>query len=1015
MIHRNQTNVPITHRVERTTMNGSSDKLLHEPHRHRVVDSMSVGSDQPLDLSRPLDLSKKSSKPVPPAAPQHFVSNGTPRHFQPGVQPINLHNNISGVNGANVPPLRSTKYPLQRGLAYVQPRKGSLSRNGGIPSEARISDPPANKSSPQQVVGAGQQLMMNYAAMQQRVRTEAGNIAALQAQATNAAQEAVKQAMARHAAASAAAARAKKEMPTAGMPPGVVIQRSHNPNSMFDAHRKRLNTGRMASVKPVQRKLTPSDIRELAMERQLAQLSAMHSEQDLLRAYRQMMSSPKASSAAFAKQTHIRPQTDNSSKTSATHKPSLQKPSLQKPSLQKPLPGATDERTGRGYEAKHTHYSPQQQRIIDSHIAASKQNGFAAQVRAREQAMVKQQQELITRQQRQLIKEVNNNRRLQEFAKNERDRKSMVAEFNNKHLTSRVKMLEEEALARKHVGQAAIPALPSTDYLEAMAAYNAARTGQSQKRTIRSVSHTMSPPPTHGLSSPQCIKKPSPPVPPEVRSAVHNSSPHAEVITASKVYPPIKRPSSSPHEEAVPRKIRSASSDTRSKNMFVNAIAEVQRNVVAQQMLYNTYKGMTNKKLSSVPVRERLLIARMSDRDRHDLMVAQMMEEQAMRSLKSNSRTGNKSVLSNIASSTEDETLHAARKAHLNQTKSMDKPTSNHNVPSSSQNRLPKSVISPGPRENEETTADFLAQPNLMKQRIETAGQPPMKRTSRLPSYDDAIAAQRSLSSGETNEKVTPDMMSSVARQLVTSSKDWFKSYFSREIELQGNDIPQQGKAENRIMTGDGHSLSKDTSTGKQVATSPVIESARQPKTEQKTLKESSEHDKETNSLPGSEVRKSSPTLPPTPPILDALGLGGRIPPGENSQKDPVVKSAIDVKRSFGKPFSDFYLTQSLGQSEVTSISPKPKPTRKVKTLSPEKPVEDLEKSIKVAEEQQKNSDAPTEASKGSEGSHEVNDLMQADTASLGSKERALQVCSLQLCISVINFDCPYIMFLQVR
>ena len=77
-----------------------------------------------------------------------------------------------------------------------------------------------------------------------------------------------------------------------------------------------------------------------------------------------------------------------------------------------------------------------------------------------------------------------------------------------------------------------------------------------------------------------------------------------------------------------------------------------------------------------------------------------------------------------------------------------------------------------------------------------------MKRTSRLPSYDDAIAAQRSLSSGETNVKVTPDMMSSVARKLVTSSKDWFKSYFSREIELQGNDVPQQGKAENRIMTG---------------------------------------------------------------------------------------------------------------------------------------------------------------------------------------------------------------------
>ena len=71
----------------------------------------------------------------------------------------------------------------------------------------------------------GQQLMMNYAAMQQRVRTEAGNIAALQAQATNAAQEAVKQAMVRHAAASTAA-KAKKEMPTAGMPPGVVIQRS---------------------------------------------------------------------------------------------------------------------------------------------------------------------------------------------------------------------------------------------------------------------------------------------------------------------------------------------------------------------------------------------------------------------------------------------------------------------------------------------------------------------------------------------------------------------------------------------------------------------------------------------------------------------------------------------------------------------------------------------------------------------------------------------------------------------
>ena len=438
---------------------------------------------------------------------------------------------------------------------------------------------------------------------------------------------------------------------------------------MFDAHRRRLITGRLASVKPVQRKLTPSDIRELAMERQLAQLSEMHSEQDLLRAYRQMMSSPKASSAVFAKQTHIRPQTDNSSKTSTTHKPSLQKPSLQKP-----LPGATDERTGRGYEAKHTHYSPQQQRIIDSHIAASKQNGFAAQVRAREQAMVKQQQELITRQQRQLIKEVNNNRRLQEFAKNERDRKAMVAEFNNKHLTSRGKMLEEEALARKHVGQAAIPALPSTDYLEAMAAYNAARTGQSQKRTIRRcVAHDVSA--TNAWFVFTTVYQETFTICFLLKFAVQSIAvlPHAEVIAASKVYPPIKRPSSSPHEEVVPRKIRSASSDTRSKNMFVNAIAEVQRNVVAQQMLYNTYKGMTNKKLSSVPVRERLLIARMSDRDRHDLMVAQMMEEQAMRSLKSKSRTGNTSVLSNIASSTEDEQIHAARIAHQNRTKSMDK------------------------------------------------------------------------------------------------------------------------------------------------------------------------------------------------------------------------------------------------------------------------------------------------------------------------------------------------------
>ena len=1005
MTHQGHANIAVAHRVERTKMYALDDKNIQPLRKPTIADLRSTAMAQPLDLRKPLDLSTKQAVSDPKTLP----SNNATIHMNASGREYSILDSTTNdrIKTTKVPPLGSTKYPLQRGLAYVQPRQARPVRpNVGTDireaSIERVKNTSWESSSQHQDPSKKNSL----APLQQRVRDEAASNAVLKAQATQAAQAAASMAMARHQAITAQTTKAKQRSSETYFHPTVKHLHPPHGDSNVNTHPQVSRSDRLAPVKPIQRQLSNADLRAYMVEEDLSRLpvrNGVHTEQDILKAYRALANresySPhkrtdnNVNTARFAK--------DQSAEVAKRH---INPSSLAYAKLK----GVSQPQRNN------------QDKSLNGNTSLASGNRFAGQVDARVQAIVKEQQEYISRRQRQLLEDVNNNPQRMDYATMAAKRHALIRSLSNQQQS----LVQDGNVACKesHTTKVSKPSR-NPEFLTAMTTYNSA--GNSQNNA--NFPSNSSPPiaaMTHQKNKLHCLSG---------RTPTGGTSKHVDLSHSANIPRTLKRPPHGSQEDELPRK-RAVTSPVMHDYQGIDfRLSEAQRLAMTRQLLMNSSREQgyrtsslsnhTGNRQSSFPVRDPLHMARVEkERQLAMLQYAQMINNGRARQQKPMSSPFSKTdgpKLFDTGLPKDPMNTSGYRTADIGLPRELNGAERVALAQTYSQTDIPKLHVSPpgnvcglaqNEKEIEPEVIDLTEDPSPPV--TLPTGKHPLKaqsrRASRLPSYDDAIAARNSfLQRKKEEEQLTADEMTSVAKQLLSSSHEWIKRYLSGRKD-------QPPETQDKLYLNDyvKQITAKSSSTPDLPSVSPSLKPigrSSSPKLPMPSLHALSE------SKDASTVRKDPPTVtststqahmnvPNKPCNPEESGSstceqGSEQEKPDHSQadrtapKDPEGEQFKNVESflrsakipTIGDLVSSVFNVQKKHRDDLSDSKPSIKENPTVDQNGVGKQEEDKTvistnippKDVKVEEQE--------------------NDLMQADSATLGMEERALQVRNLNL------------------
>ena len=720
---------------------------------------------KPLDLSKPLNLSRKPAVSDLKSSSSHDA----PVHGHPSARE---HRTIESNTTEriklmpSVPPLGSTKYPLQRGLAYVQSRQARPDRpNVGTDirkaSIERAKNTLWESASQQQDPSKKNSL----APMQQHVRDEAASNAVLQAQATQAAQATINMAMARYQAATGIPQQQSSET---YFPPTVKHVHPPNGKSNIKTHQQISPSDSLAPVKRIERQLSNDDLRAYMVEEDLSRLpvrNGVHTEQDILKAYR----------ALAHQEAHYR--THQNTSTANLAKNEI------RAVARKPI-APSSQASAQPIGGSHTQCS-NLQKSINGRNTLPRRDSSAATVDGRMQAYVKEQQKHIALRQSQLLEDINNNSQLLDLYASMEGRRQAFNRGSTYEQQTRVR--EGNVTSKNKYTREVSKLSHNPEYVTAEATCN---TLGRPVQNHRNVSHNPSPSTVARLQQ---------------SNSLHDLSTHRPTDVTSKQVEPTharniprapKRPTHNFPEEVVPRK-KPVVHDSRGINF---SLSEAQRLAMTRQLLMNSSRQRGHKSLvsnfpgKSAPVRDRLLMARREkERQLAMLQYAQMRQKPMSIPVGQTARPElfdqgiPKDLLNSVGYYRKvDRALHhtaneVERIAQAQTYSRKDIPALNISPP-----RTVNSLVQK-PKESEPDVIDLTEDPSPPK-RLPNEKLPlnaHARSVNRLPSYDDAIAAQSYLlQRKQADEPLTSNEMTSVAKQLVSSSHEWIKRYISGQKDL---------------------------------------------------------------------------------------------------------------------------------------------------------------------------------------------------------------------------------------
>ncbi|XP_071508439.1 uncharacterized protein [Diadema antillarum] len=997
MLQLNQAKFAIAHRIERSAMDHSQDSVT--PAQKPPIDrTPPEDPDEPLDLSKPLDLSTKSLETQAMKASgdsQSVEVHRMPPGLKPGEKPER-----SVTKADKLPPLGATRYPLQRGLAYVQPQQARLpqrtvSTEDRQPSAQRTQNAPAGTISSDQV-----KAMRNYAPMHQRVRAEAANIAAMQAQAmqaqaSQAAQAAVNSAMARRAAFPGSKIKISRTLADASALAAVhkQVQQPSIGRARIEERQKRLLQGRTASVHPVQRELSSAEVQAYLRNEQIAQaqLAARrgnHPDYDLLNAYRTaMLSSDVASRVAPSPKSHATLSRDGATTSQADR-----------------MQDGTKRHADPNFIAAARRSSHLQQKPADRSVSRNKETDFAAQVRAREQALIKKQRELILLQQRQLFDDINN-RTLQEYAKTYNERKTKMEDLKYKQYANLVKAREEMEASKHRTSHKFHQTTAQQEFAKAMAAYNASLLSRHVKGDHASSSPPMPILMPQDLYSAKFLQSQH-----DMNGSHGRNTQRPEMISPPRVQVATKR-SSDMRDDIIPSKRKAVSPVSSTAKSFESRrkdaraaweMAAAQQSALAHQLLVNAQEKRskplhqphvsTMKNQSGLPARGAL--SSMSEREKEELLFLtrygqlanrQFIQSQYLDSLRAKQQNkipiqNKEKTLLTSGSKVDASLIHAMSKQPAKQQSipSMKSGISKSIIP---QNEIP-SIGGHRSQNNRDTVHDLTSSspassPEVISPNVVHDLQPGKRHTSRLPSYDDAIAARQSLARAMPKDQLTTDVMSDMAKRLVFSSQEWLKKVLTKDKEVGAEPTSSDltnGSTPNSLLNGPFATL---TGSGLSVSQKSIHDDVLADRSVNGHSASSAQASVSPRSI--TDTRVSTPGSVPPQPVPESLEIP-RV--GRSLSHDPRKKllaalgSDVSSAESSEGSFVDSPIPAALGVAPEGQPETSATPAERQDSSQPE-----VKKQLPL-----KDDTLPAEKKDPNE-----NDLMQADSASLGSEERALQ------------------------
>ena len=931
-------------------MNGTLNGTMPSMTDHPLVGRHQTPSDEPLDLSTPLDLSRKYQAETNGKCldnPMRDKSLTNPKHPLKDSLPI---------RPAKFPILGAAKYPLQRGRAYVQPRNvkhpqhGDTKDSRGLKAQGdrQIDIPPERV-----------QVKRSQDAMQQRLRAEAANIAALQAQATQAAQAAANKAAVRHALeVQALAHNAKQQSQNAHLSNVAQTQVQYQTIAGLKSQesRKRSYPEELTSLYQRHQDAVAANLQAMILQRHFSQKPIekdTQREQDLLRAYRAMIT--PSGVATHPQKHHANPTRDDIGANSHLFKGT--------PITVTPSNSSTAKCNGMNHQYDR---SMTQRKSVDWQIGYKEAIANKTATVDRDRELLRRQHEIILRQKRQLMEDLSKNRKLLEYAKRQKKLNAMIQDFNVQY-AKHLKVQEKKRERHAHAAQRSLSSPHNQEYLAAVTAYNAARAE---------------------------LAKSSPPIPILLPHNIY--APEYQLHQLSRqngaTFSPV---STSPVAELPPAVARTANE----RPQGVHKAEKVPRCAAEDTAISSSSKQNTEldsrKNFRSVSVKDQFLMAQMSDNERRQFLI---MSGYIHPSYMQNSHQPARSQ-SQTSKDHFDAKKYMSPRGKLSDPNVLRK--QKQNVQMSTQNESSVDIAAQLPvgtrdvqstkKPNGKQVVDLAG--GFFLQRLSPDGTSDGsehnhdhgKRVGRPPSYDDAVVGQRTLEDSTSGNGLNQNVISSMAKRLVSSSQEWVKKRMRTEKEPKREGIVDivhddtilrnQDIAETKLP-----SLRNEVHLNNQQCKSPPLEEDKHEASKSTETSKPTEasSDQQKNFFEHSDENKDK-VPPPNPP-------GDKVHsqcPSETPSSDEVVKRFHD--RIISKdPRKKHIATMSSNQQSARSLD-------ETGSLSPAKPA-------KESQPLPDSSEVPAAALTGGLPCKEATpgateyDLMQADATMLGNEERALQV-----------------------